>query len=286
MPKAKNAKADEAFVMFRQGLALNEIAKRLELPEGTVRRWKSTYKWSSDGSERSDKKQSERSQKKRAGNGGKKRQGKSCDAEGEELTEKQRKFCLFYVRCFNATRAYQKAYKCTYSTAMTEGCKTLRNPKIKSEIENLKQNRLNKDLLKEEDIFQRYIDIAFADITDYVSFGMEERPVITAAGVLTEKDPETGEKKTVMQEVSVVRLNESDDVDGTLLAEVKQGRDGISVKLNDRMKALAWLADHMDMATEEQRARIGLLKVNADRIRSIANPEEDEGVIIINDAPG
>ena len=29
-----------------------------------------------------------------------------------------------------------------------------------------------------------------------------------------------------------------------------------SIKLADRMKALQWLSDHMDLATEEQRARI------------------------------
>ena len=42
-------------------------------------------------------------------------------------------------------------------------------------------------------------------------------------------------------------------MDGTLIAEVKQGKDGASVKLMDRMKAMNWLTDHMDLATEEQR---------------------------------
>ena len=45
MPKAKNAKADEALALYRQGLKLVDIAKKLDLPEGTVRRWKCTYKW-------------------------------------------------------------------------------------------------------------------------------------------------------------------------------------------------------------------------------------------------
>lgn len=58
MPKAKNAKADEALALYRQGLKLVDIARQLELPEGTVRRWKCTYDW--------DGKKSERSQKKKA----------------------------------------------------------------------------------------------------------------------------------------------------------------------------------------------------------------------------
>lgn len=56
MPKAKNAKADEALELYRQGLKLVDIARELEIPEGTVRRWKCTYKWDDEESERSDKK--------------------------------------------------------------------------------------------------------------------------------------------------------------------------------------------------------------------------------------
>lgn len=54
MPKAKNAKADEALALYRQGLQLVEIARRLDLPPGTVRRWKCTYKWDGGKSERSE----------------------------------------------------------------------------------------------------------------------------------------------------------------------------------------------------------------------------------------
>lgn len=54
--------------MFLKGLKLVEIASQLNLPEGTVRRWKSTHKWDS---ERSDKK-SERSERKKGGQPGNK----------------------------------------------------------------------------------------------------------------------------------------------------------------------------------------------------------------------
>lgn len=53
MPKAKNPKANKAEALFREGLKLIEIAKQLDVPAGTVRRWKNTYGWQS---ERSDKK--------------------------------------------------------------------------------------------------------------------------------------------------------------------------------------------------------------------------------------
>ena len=143
---------------------------------------------------------------------------------------------------------------------MANGSELLRNTKIRDEIQRLKQNRLNREMLDEHDIFQKYMDIAFADITDYVEFGREEVQVMGAFGPVEIKDPETGERVPLKKTVNTVRFKESDEVDGTLIAEVKQGKDGASVKLMDRMKALNWLAEHMDLATEEQQARIAALK--------------------------
>lgn len=70
MPRAKNAKADEALALYRQGLKLVEIAAKLEVPEGTVRRWKCTHDWDGKKSERSEKKKT--SVRKRGGQPGNK----------------------------------------------------------------------------------------------------------------------------------------------------------------------------------------------------------------------
>jgi len=161
----------------------------------------------------------------------------------------------------------------------------LRNARIADEIQRLKKERYAQALLSPEDIFQKYMDIAFADMGDYLSWGQEEEPVIAQFGTVQIPNPETGEKETLMQNVNVVRLKESRDVDTTLIGEVKQGRDGITVKLPDRMKALEWLADHMDMATPEQKAKTEKLRAETDRIRRSSLPEQDDGVEIINDAP-
>ena len=55
MPRAPNAKVSKAKDMFQQGYKLIDIAKQLEVPEGSVRRWKSTYKWDSERSDTDDK---------------------------------------------------------------------------------------------------------------------------------------------------------------------------------------------------------------------------------------
>ena len=273
MARAPDSRITQAKAMYLQGTKLVEIASQLNLPEGTVRRWKSTYKW--DG-ERSDK-NNERSANK---TNRKQKRGKGIAEDVEqvmenlELTDKQRLFCLHYVRCFNATKAYQKAYGCSYDTAASIGYRLLENDGVRDEIMRLKQSRLNRELLDEHDIFQKYMDIAFADITDYVEFGREEIQVMGAFGPVEIKDPETGEKTPLMKEVNTVRFRESAEVDGTLITEVKQGKDGASIKLADRMKALDWLANHMDLASEEQRARIAQIKAQTDKLKGTDNDAE------------
>lgn len=63
MARAPDKRIEQAKAMYLKGMKLVEIASRLNLPEGTVRRWKSTHRWDN---ERSDKK-SERSDKKKRG---------------------------------------------------------------------------------------------------------------------------------------------------------------------------------------------------------------------------
>lgn len=240
MARSPNEKAEEAQKLYKKGMKLVDIAEKLEVPAGTVRRWKSTYKW--DGkqkSERSDKK-SERSEKNRREN--KKAIAKEVEEviQNTELTDKQQLFCIYYIKCFNATKAYQKAYGVDYATAASIAYRLLENVGVKKEINRLKQERLNREFLTESDIFQKYMDIAFADVTDFVEFGNEEMDIIL----------DNGEQKTIT--VSHVNIKNSFEIDGTLISEVSKGKDSVKVKLADRMKALQWISDHMDLATEEQ----------------------------------
>lgn len=285
MPRARNPNREKAFEIYKNhngDIDLVEIANQLSLSPGTVRGWKSKDQWEQklNGTFR---KNTERSQKKNIAN----REAVAKDVEqvlnNTDLTDKQRLFCLYYVRCFNATKAYRKAYGCSYETAMTNGSSLLRNTKIRGEIYRLKQNRLNREMLDEHDIFQKYMDIAFADITDYVEFGQETVPVMGAFGPVKVRNEETGKEEVMTKEVNAVRFRESSEVDGTLIAEVKRGKDGASVKLMDRMKALNWLAEHMDLASEEQRMRIAHLKAQTDKLtgnnQEIEDMDEIEGEI-------
>lgn len=286
MPRLRNPNRTKAFEIYKEhggNITNREIAKLLGEDEKVVAVWKSRDKWnvvqqSNESCTTNVKTESKKVNKKAI--------AVEVDQviENTDLTDKQRLFCCLYIKCFNATKAYQKAYGVDYYTALASGPRLLGNVSIKNEIQHLKQNRLNQEMLSEEDIFQKYMDIAFADITDYVEFGQATVPVMGPFGPIVVKDEETGEKVEVKKEINVVRFKESIEVDGTLISEIKQGKDGASIKLADRMKALQWISDHMDLATAEQKARIRKLEAETDRIcQSSDNGNGDDGVEIIND---
>lgn len=54
MPKKPDERIEPAKQMYLDGMKLIDIAKQLDLPEGTVRRWKSTHKWDSERSDKTD----------------------------------------------------------------------------------------------------------------------------------------------------------------------------------------------------------------------------------------
>lgn len=274
MARAPDQRIEQAKALYDKGLKLIDIANQLGIPEGTVRSWKNRYNW--DCNVAKEKRNVAKTKKNKKQN----QEEPSVDEvssiiENPELTDKQRLFCVHYIRCFNATKAYQKAYGCSYENAMQNGSRMLRNDKVKEEILRLKQERLNREFLSESDIFQKYMDIAFADITDYMTFGTEEVPVMAMYGPVKIKDPETGEEKQLTKIVNTVRFKDSSEVDGTILSEVKQGKDGASIKLSDRMKALQWLSDHMNMATEEQKAKIAQIKAQTDKLTGNNQEIED-----------
>lgn len=169
--------------------------------------------------------------------------------EVDELNEKQVLFCVYYVKCFNATKAYQRAYNSNKTTAMVNGCKLLSKTNIQLTINKLKQGRINRAMLSQDDIFQKYMDIAFADMSEYITISKENVRIGT-----------DNEGRAIYQKVDSIQYAASEDFDGTIVREFKQGKDGISIKLEDRMKALQWLSDHMDIATEEQKARVESLR--------------------------
>lgn len=157
------------------------------------------------------------------------------------MTEKQQLFCIYYVKSFNAT---QSAIKAGYAkdSAHVQGSVLLRNPKVAEEIRRIKGEMRQGLFIDAMDVLDKYIKIAFADITEYATFGKKEVPVIGMMGPVLDE-----EGNPLMKEVNYVDFNESSMVDGSIITEVKQGKDGVSIKLADKMKALDKLSLYFDL---------------------------------------
>lgn len=245
MARVRSPNRDKAFEIYKLNngeILLKDIAAQLGVNDTQIRKWKSQDKWEEKlkGTLPKNKRNvtNKKVVKKNIENEAEFKEVESV-LENTELTDKQRLFCIYYIKCFNATKAYQKAYRCDYITANSHGYKMLSNVVVKQEIEKLKQEKLNRAMLSENDIFQKYIDIAFSDITDYLDFGNEEVE---------------GEFGPYIR--SYVNLKNSFEVDGALINEVSQGKDGIKLKLQDKMKALQWLSDRMDLLPTNTRIRL------------------------------
>lgn len=229
MPKAKNAKADEALELFRQGFKLVEIAGRLGVPPGTVRRWKSIYGWES---ERSEKIPSVRKRGAQPGN-----KNSKGGPPGNKKAEKY---------------GFLSKY-------------------LPSETKEIFDAVAEADPL---DLLWHQIQIQYAAI-------------IRAQKIAYVKD---------QHDKTIEKVEEKD---GNVIGErweVQQAWDKQENFLKAQSRAMSTLAnmlrhyeqmlrDRGENVTEEQRLRLEKLRAETERIRRSSDPDQDDGVEIINDAP-
>ena len=156
------------------------------------------------------------------------------------LTEKQKMFVLEYLVDLNATAAARRA---GYSekTADKIAFQLLEKTLVQEAIKEQMEAREKRTLITSDRVLQQLVKIAFSDIKDMLSFKTvktldETATALVGSPILTYK--------------TVVDVKDSDEVDGTLIAEVQETRDGFKFKRNDQMKALELLGKHLGMFTE------------------------------------
>lgn len=271
MPRQRSPSRDEAKRMYLDSkgkMLLKDIAKAVSKRDSDIRKWKSLDKWDE---ELKGNAPIAKGNAPKQNNGIKKPPKTELLPEeietlnNEELTERQRLFCLYYVRWFNATKAYRKVYDCDYTTAMTNGSMLLRNTKIQEHIQAIKDAKIKQAMYTAEDFFQKMMDIAYSDATDFLSFG---RRINEKTGL----------------EYNYVDFLDSSEVDGTLIQEVKQGKDGCSIKLVSKEFALKWLDKHYSEATDLQKAQIEQLRAQTDKLKADNENAPDDSTQCAMDA--
>jgi phage terminase small subunit len=253
MARAPNEKQIKAKELYDKGYKLIDISKELNTAESTIRVWKNRFKWDNEERNVSEKKCNVTVRKKKSVTSKKELIADEVKEvmENDELNDKQRLFCVIYAKRMNATKAYQQAYKCSYETAMVNGPRLLGNARVKNQVDSLTQLQFNKEALKRS-VIQKYIDIAFSDITDYVQFGQDYYVVKDKEG----KPEIDDEGNVITKPYNYVRLGESNQVDGTLINEIAEGKEGVKIKLADKMKALDFLTKHCNLLSDEEKTKL------------------------------
>lgn len=279
-------KAENLYIKSNGEIKLKDIADTLGLPEGTVRGWKNKDKWEqklNGAFQKKSAKNMERSNKKIKINKEPIAKEVTEVMNNSQLTDKQRLFCIYYIKSFNQTMA---AIKAGYSPerAHVTGSELVRNSKVRSYIKELKGKMAEEIFIDAMDVLNKYIKIAFSDITDYLTFGQREVPVMGPFGPIVDKET----KEVITKTVNYVDFKESNMIDGTIISEVKQGKDGVSIKFEDRMKALDKLSQYFDLfpdnfkrKIEDEKVKQAREKLELEKSKVTGNDEEiqDDGFI-------
>lgn len=283
MARVRSPDRDKAFKIYKKhkgNIDLVKIADILNISPGTIRGWKNKDKWNDklNGTfQKENVKDKERSNKKNKVIKKPIAEEVKEVLENAELTDKQRFFCVLYAKRQNATKAYQKVYRCTYETAMVNGNKLLRNTKIREQLERLLEAELNKEFLK-KGLIQQYKDIAFSNIGDYLEFGKKQVPQWTKSKDgedIPIIDPNTGEQKII--EYSYVDLKDSISLDTSIITEVFQGKDGIKFKLADKMKAMEVLSKLSNLLSDEEKTKLQIENMRYQNTKLQAETEKIKG---------
>lgn len=206
---------------YMLGMKYKDIAAKYGVSINTIKSWKQRYGWERKGAHTKEK--SVHTKKKKVCTQKRKVAPVQPDDEIDEeqaagldgeLTEKQRLFCLYYIKYRSQIKAYQKAYECSYENACRNAYTLGKNRVVQKEIKRI-LDELHQDIqIDIKDLIQQQIDIARADMIDFVD--------IVGNGIAIKED-----------------------MDGTLVREIKETKDGIAVKLYDKQKAIEFLKNNL-----------------------------------------
>lgn len=220
------SKHEEAEKDYINGMTYKEIAAKYNVAESTVKSWKKRHGWVRVKKEKKVRTKSASGCTKKYALKKAEKTEEEVLAETGQLSEKMQQFCVFYVKYFNGTKAYMKAYGVDYASASVGASRLLRNVKIKNYIKELKTQRASIALFDKEDLVQKYLDIAYMDVREFAE--------IDESGFQIKLNPE---------------------LDGTMVNQIKEGKFGVEIKLPDRMKAMEWLDKYFEVNPQAQRKK-------------------------------
>jgi len=237
-------KREQARKLYKESggkMLLKDIAMQLGVAEGTLRSWKKRDNW--DGKSATLQISATQRQRRAATN----RKAAEGIEANDKLSDHEKDFCVAFIHAPNASQAaVMTGNYSTYGSARVAAYNMMRKPAVIKEIKRLKVIKRATMLADGDDVVEMHMRIAFADISAFVEFGQEEVDVMGPFGPIEISDAD-GEKVKLTKVVNTVRFKEHSAVDGTLISQIKQGRDGASVKLKDSQKSLEFLERYFEL---------------------------------------
>lgn len=143
------------------------------------------------------------------------------------MTKKQKRFIDEYLIDLNATRAYRVAYPNVKKdeVAKAAASRLLTNVNVAEHIAERMKDRQKRTEVTQDMVVQELAAIAFAKVTDYVTVRANGPAAL----------------------VCIKSTDELSDDQIRAIAGIKEGANGIEIKLNDKEKALELLGRHLGM---------------------------------------
>jgi phage terminase small subunit len=156
-----------------------------------------------------------------------------------KLTPKQQRFCEEYIIDWNATRAYQEAYKCSYEAANVGGARLLVNVSIQDYISEIQKDLKKQSGLSALAVLNELKSIGFSNLSNFHEDWENLKEF---------KDiPE--EQKKAISEITYKK---------TKIGDTDMETEFVKVKLHDKQKALEKI---LTMIGEDEKEEEKVLKV-------------------------
>lgn len=248
---------------YQAGMKYKDIASKYNVTLNTVKSWKTRYKWKKDAEEKESAEKvctqnksmhtlKESAEEKTTPDI--KEEIEKIDADG--LTGKQRLFCDYYIRTFNAT---QSAIKAGYSknTAYAIGYENLKKPQVKAYLEKLRDAYTEDIYLDTKRLLERHRQIAFYDVNDYVNDDGTLKDLSECDGSLI--------RKVSSEKTNIEQISEIGEEKKTKTKEVIK----TNFELEDRSKSLVFLTKFYgldpDTNIAKQRLEIERKKIEGEK---------------------
>lgn len=252
-------KMDEAKLDYLAGMKYKDIAEKYGVALSTVKSWKTRNGWQRTKKAKKSTRTKPKSMRTKIEKVARSRSPDILEelADNDELTDKQKAFCMYYLQRYNATWAYQKAYDVDYDTARAHGSRMVANGNIKQQLAKLKKQQSMDLYADANDILLKYLQQATADVTDVLEFKTIKKlkwsKVHDPEGDYEDDagpyrldpwiDPQTGEQGFYYE--SIIVLKDSSEIDTANIKSVRIDKGQPVVEMYDKQTAMRELLDRL-----------------------------------------